>query len=86
MLTGAGMSHKIEFLGTKQVRQKLDNQTTAMIKWYAATGRFPIAPVRRTMQGNRVVFKEVYSNIENRNGGVGDARQRPLAESEGLER
>ena len=60
VLTGAGMHHKIEFFGTKQVRYQLDNQTALMIKW-------DVASVRR-MQGNKVVYEERQSYIEYRNG------------------
>ena len=69
VLTGASMSHKIKFLGAKQVRYQLDNQTTAIIRWDIARVRCLIASVRRlTMQGNKVVFEEEHSYIENRNG------------------
>ena len=43
VLPSGGMNHKIEILGTKQVRHQLDSRTTAMIKWDVATVRFPIA-------------------------------------------
>ena len=63
------MNHKIEILGTKQVRHQLHNQTRAIMKWDVATVRFPIASVRRLkMQGNTVVFKEEQSYTEDRSG------------------
>ena len=69
VLTGSGMNHTIEFLGTKQVTYQIENQTTAMINWGVATVGFPIASVRRRMmQCNKVVFEEEHSHIENRNG------------------
>ena len=63
------MNHTIEFLGTMQVRNEIDIQTTATIKSNVAAERFQIASVRRlTMQGNRAGFEEEHSNIENKNG------------------
>ena len=63
------MNDKIDFLSAKQVRDQLDNPTTATIKWDVPTVRFPIASDRRlTIQGNKVVFEEEHSYIENRNG------------------
>ena len=56
------MNHTIEFLGTKEVRNEIDSQTTATIKSNVAAVR------RLTMQGNRAVFEEEHSNIENKNG------------------
>ena len=80
VLTGAGMNHKVELIGTKQVGFQLDNQKTKMIKWDVATVPFPIASVRRlTMQANLVVFEEREED------GVGGTWQGPVAESEDLD-
>ena len=61
-----------------------------MTTWDVATVRFSVAPVRRlTMQCNKVVLEEEHSFIESKHGkrtSVNGARQRLLAESEGLER
>ena len=61
------MNHKVGFFITKPIRHQLDNQTTAMIKRDVATLLFPIAAVRPlTIQGNKVVFSEEHSYVENR--------------------
>ena len=60
------MNRKIEFFGTEQVRNQINNQTI-VINWDIATVQLLIAR-RLTLQGNGVVFKQEPAHIEHGNG------------------
>ena len=67
VLTCTGVNHRIEHLGTHQVRYQLEQPTTVMTKWDVVVSWLPILFVQRQkIRGKNVVSKEDYSCIENK--------------------
>ena len=69
VLTGTGMNHGIQHLRSNQVRYQLEQQTTAMTTWDVVASCFQIVSVaRQNIRGNKAVFEDDYSCIQNKDG------------------